>query len=57
MNDKEIVLAIKGVIFDLPEKEKKEVMDIVSNLRQIVNDNGAAGIFAITLVGAELAAA
>lgn len=55
MTDDELTLAaIKGVIFDLPESERKLCETTIAELREIINRNPTFGTLAIALLGAEM---
>ncbi len=53
--EQETVLIIKGTIADMPEADRKKVMDAYDKLRVMLNESPLTGL-AIALIGAEIAA-
>lgn len=57
MNKDELtVKIIKGYLYDLPDKDREAVVSAVEELKAVIDKHGVAGILAISLIGAEMAA-
>jgi hypothetical protein len=57
MTDEQVtILAIKGVIADLPEADRQDVLLAAAKLREVVALHNDHGCMALALVGAEHAA-
>ena len=50
------LLLIKGIVSELTVDEQAEVNRVAARFREILNEEGDAGVVAIALVGAEVAA-
>jgi hypothetical protein len=53
-DDEMTLLAIKGMIGELPLEERREFEDLVKKIRSMVKDAKHIGALAIALLGAEL---
>lgn len=50
------LLVIKGIIFDLPKDDQDKIAEAAAKINAIVTEYEAAGIMAVALIGAEMAA-
>jgi len=55
-SEEAVLLAVKGVIFDLPASDQEKVKQIAEQIRATVESAGVTGQLALALVGAEAAA-
>lgn len=55
-SDRQTILAIKGVISELPPEMREQCYALVEHMRRMVEDAGAVGPLAVALIGAELQA-
>lgn len=46
-------LLIKGVISEMPEKQRQQVADVAESLRRIIDQHGDIGVIALTLVSCD----
>lgn len=53
--DQAMLLMVRGVVASLPQEDQDKVKAAADQLRDVINQNGDAGVMALSLVAAEKA--